>query len=422
MDLVLVGLNHKTAPVEVRERIAFVEGHLQSALKRLQRESDLQEGMIVSTCNRVEILAHGQNNQAEVVESVKAFLYSYHALTPPFLEDYLYSYLQRDAVRHVFRVTCSLDSMVVGEPQILSQVKQAYADACQAGSVGTYLKDLIPRAFFVAKKVRTATRIGVSAVSISSVAVELARKIFGDLKGKTTLLLGAGEMGALAARSLLDSGISQIFVTNRTPERGRELAAQLFATAVPFADLETYLIRSDIALVCTGSTTRLLDKSRLEAIIKKRRYRPLFIIDISVPRNVEPQVNELENVFLYDVDDLQSVIDANIRQRCEEAEIAEEIVDRETGNYMSQLSTRSAGPLIHSLRHRIEEICLEELKSNHKSLDPQEYKRLDKALRSTAHRIAHPFIREIRQADEDPTRRLQKIQLLRNIFRLDEDP
>jgi glutamyl-tRNA reductase len=421
MDLVLVGLNHKTAPIDVRERIAFAEERLPSALKRLQTESDLQEGMIVSTCNRVEILAHGQKSQTQIVQSVKDFLYSYHTLKPPFLEEYLYSYLRHDAVRHVFRVTSSLDSMVVGEPQILSQVKQAYTEACQAGSVGTHLKDLIPRAFFVAKKVRTSTRIGVSAVSISSVAVELARKIFGNLKGKTTLLLGAGEMGELAARNLLESGISQIFVANRTAKRGQELATQLLATAVPFEDVETYLVRTDIALVCTGSTSLLLDKNRVEAIIKKRRYRPLFIIDISVPRNVDPQVNELENIFLYDVDDLQSVIDANIRQRCEEAEIAEEIVDKETVNYMNQLSTRSAGPLIHSLKHRIEDICLEELRNNHKNLDPQEYERLEKALRSTAHRIAHPFITEIRQADEDPKRRHQKIRLIRKLFRLDEN-
>lgn len=229
-------------------------------------------------------------------------------------------------------------------------------------------------------------------------------------------------MGELAARNLLDSGISRIFVTNRTARRAQELAAQLLATAVPFEDLESYLLRADIALVCTGSTSLLLDKRRVEAIIKKRRYRPLFIIDISVPRNVDPQVNELENVFLYDVDDLQSVIDANIRQRCEEAQLAEEIVDKETVNYMNQLSTRGAGPLIHSLKHRIEEICLEELRSNHKNLDSQEYERLEKALRSTAHRIAHPFITEIRQADEDPNRRHYKIGLIRKIFRLDENP
>ncbi|MFB3068173.1 MAG: glutamyl-tRNA reductase, partial [Acidobacteriota bacterium] len=386
MELVLVGLNHKTAPVEVRERIAFTEEQLHPALKRLQTEFGLWEGMIISTCNRVEVFAHGQKSQEQIIESVKEFLYSSHDLQPRFLEDYLYSHLQGDAVRHIFRVASSLDSMVVGEPQILAQVKQAYATACQAGSVGTYLKDLIPRAFFVAKKVRSSTQIGASAVSISSVAVELARKIFGDLTGKSTLLLGAGEMGELAARSLLDSGISQLFITNRTPQRSQELAAQLLGKAVPFADLETYLVRCDIALVCTGSTSLLLDKNRLEKIIKRRKYRPLFIIDISVPRNIDPHVNELENVFLYDVDDLQSVINANIRQRCEEAETAEDIVQTEVAKYMNQQSTRGTGPLISALRQRIEEICLEELKSNHGNLDRQEYQRLEKALKSTAHR------------------------------------
>ncbi|MCZ6767675.1 MAG: glutamyl-tRNA reductase, partial [Acidobacteria bacterium] len=401
---------------------AFPDEQLHPALMRLQTEFGLREGMIISTCNRVEVFAHGQKSQEQIIESVKEFLYSSHALQPRFLEDYLYSHLQRDAVRHIFRVASSLDSMVVGEPQILAQVKQAYAVACQAGSVGTYLKDLIPRAFFVAKKVRSSTQIGASAVSISSVAVELARKIFGDLTGKSTLLLGAGEMGELAARSLLDSGISQLFITNRTPQRSQELAAQLLGKAVPFADLETYLVRCDIALVCTGSTSLLLDKNRLEKIIKRRKYRPLFIIDISVPRNIDPHVNELENVFLYDVDDLQSVINANIRQRCEEAETAEDIVQTEVAKYMNQQSTRGTGPLISALRQRIEEICLEELKSNHGNLDRQEYQRLEKALKSTAHRIAHPVIAEIRQADEDPTRRLHKIEMVRKIFRLDEKP
>ena len=421
MDLVLVGLNHKTAPVEVRERIAFTEEQLHPALKRLQTEFGLQEGMIISTCNRVEVLAHGEKSQEQIIESVKEFLYSSHALEPRFLEDYLYSHLQGDAVRHIFRVASSLDSMVVGEPQILAQVKQAYAAACQAESVGTYLKDLIPRTFFVAKKVRSSTRIGASAVSISSVAVELARKIFGDLRGKSTLLLGAGEMGELAARSLLDSGISQVFVTNRTPQRSEAMAAQLLGKAVPFRDLETYLTQADIVLVCTGSTSLLLDKNGLEEIIKRRRYRPLFIIDISFPRNIDPHVNELENVFLYDIDDLQSVINANIRQRCEEAETAENIVQTEVAKYMSQLSTRGTGPLITALRHRIEEICLKELKGNHANLDPEEYQRLEKALKSTAHRIAHPLITEIRKADEDPTRRLHKLEMMRKIFRLDED-
>ena len=420
MDLVLVGLSHKTAPVEVRERVAFPEERLHSALRRLQAEFDLQEGMIVSTCNRVEVLAHGKNGQNESIDSIKNFLYSYHALKPPFLENYLYSYLRRDAVRHVFRVTSSLDSMVVGEPQILAQVKQAYALAYQAGSVGTHLKQLIPRAFFVAKKVRTSTGIGTSAVSISSVAVELSRKIFGDLQGKSILLLGAGKMSGLAARSLLDSGIGQIFVANRSPQRAREMARQFSGQAVPFEDLENYLIQSDIVLVSTGSDSFLLSRKHVEGIIKSRKYRPLFIIDISVPRNVDPAVNKMENVFVYDIDDLQSVIDANIRQRRQEAEIAEEIVDEEVTNYIERVSARSVGPLISALRTRIEEICLEELQEQRHLLNPEEYERLERALKSTARKIAHPLITQLRQPDQNPSRRLYKIELVKKMFRIDD--
>ena len=422
MDLVLVGLSHKTAPIEVRERIAFPEEHLQAALRRLQAESELSEGMIVSTCNRVEILAHGRKSHPQIVESVKNFLYSYHALSPPFLENYLYNHLRHDAVNHLFRVTSSLDSMVVGEPQILSQVKKAYTLACHAGSVGRHLNDLIPRAFFVAKKVRTSTRIGAAAVSISSVAIELARKIFGDLENKSILLLGAGKMSSLAAKSLLDSGIQQIYVANRTPERSRQMAAEFSGEAVPFEDLETYLIRADIALVSTGSDSFVLKKSDLEGIIKKRRYRPLFIIDISVPRNVEPTVNELENVFVYDVDDLQSVIDANIRQRQQEAEIAEEIVVEEVSNYIKQVSARSVGPLASTLRSRIEKMCLEELQQRRHQFTEEEYERMEKVLKKAAHKIAHPLITQLRDPDENPSHRLYKIELFKKMFRLDEEP
>ncbi|MFQ5929935.1 MAG: glutamyl-tRNA reductase [Acidobacteriota bacterium] len=421
MDLVLVGLSHRTAPVEVRERIAFPEGHLPSALQRLRSEFGLREGMIVSTCNRVEIIAQGSDSRIEAIESVKNFLYTYHDLSPPFLENYLYSYLRHDVIRHVFRVASSLDSMVLGEPQILAQIKQAYALARQAESVGTQLKHLIPRAFFVAKKVRSATRIGASAVSISSVAVELARKIFGDLKGKSVLLLGAGEMGELAARSLVNSGINQILVANRTPDRSNQLASEFGGKTAAFEDLDNHLICSDIILVSTGSDSFLLDRNRLETIIPKRKYRPVFIIDIAVPRNVEPGVNELENVFLYDIDDLQSVMDANMRQRRQEAEVAEEIVEEEVRNYMQRLSTTSAGPLISALRRRIEDICLEELKNNQGSLSPEEHQRLEKILRRSAHKIAHPLINHIKQADDSPGRRLYTIDIIKRIFGLDKE-
>ena len=421
MDLILVGLSHKTAPIEVRERIAFPEEHLPTALQQLQAESDLNEGMIVSTCNRVEILVHGSRGHFQIVEAVKNFLYSYHALKPPFLENYLYSHLRHDAINHLFRVTSSLDSMVVGEPQILAQVKKAYTLACQAGSVGRHLGDLIPRAFFVAKKVRTSTRIGAAAVSVSSVAVELARKILGDLDNKLVLFMGAGKMSTLAARNLSDAGIQKIYVANRTPERSEQMAAQFSGQAVPFEDRFSYLIRADIALVSTGSDSFILTKADVEGIIKKRKYRPLFIIDISVPRNVDPAVNELENIFVYDIDDLQSVIDANIRQRQQEAVIAEGIVVEEVSNYIKQASSRSVGPLASILRSRIEEMCLEELNERRHQLTAEEYQRMAKMLKKTAHKIAHPLITQLRDTDESPGHRLYKIELFKKMFRLDED-
>ena len=265
MSLVLVGLSHKTAPIEVRERIAFGEDRLSAALLRLRTEFGLQEGMILSTCNRVEIIAGGTDGQLEAVDSIKKFLYSYHALQPPFLEDYLYAYQRHDAIRHVFRVASSLDAMVVGEPQILSQMKQAYLLAHQAGSIGHDLKSLIPRAFFVAKRVRSVTRIGTSAVSISSVAVELARKIFGNLSEKSVLLLGSGTMGALAARSLADSGVRQISVASRRPESSQQMASQFHGKSVSFDALQTHLVQSDIVLVSTSSSSFVLDSRLVEA-------------------------------------------------------------------------------------------------------------------------------------------------------------
>ncbi|MEE8348377.1 MAG: glutamyl-tRNA reductase [Acidobacteriota bacterium] len=421
MDLVVVGLSHKTAPIEIRERIAFPEEHLPTALQRLLTESELSEGMIVSTCNRVEILAHGKNSHRKIVESVKNFLYSYHSLSPPFLEDYLYIHRRNEAINHLFRVASSLDSMVVGEPQILSQVKKAYSMACLTGSVGRQLNDLIPRAFFVAKKVRTSTRIGAAAVSISSVAIELARKIFGDLTDKSIFLIGAGKMSTLAAKSLLESGIQQIYVTNRTAERSRQMAAEFSGQAVPFEDLKSHLIHTDIALVSTGADSFILTRADVEGITKKRKYRPLFIIDISVPRNVDPEVNQLENVFVYDVDDLQSVINANVQQRQQEAVLAEEIVVAEVSNYVKLTGTRSLGPVASALRTRIETMCLEELNTRRHQFTEEEFEQVEKLLKKAAHKIAHPLITNLRDPGESPRQQLYKVELFKKIFQLEEE-
>ncbi len=420
-DLIVVGVSHRTAPIEIRERLAFPEDRLATALERLRRDYGARESMIVSTCNRVEVIVHHPNQQnGDGVENLKRFLYAYHRIEDRQLDPYFYAFSRQDAVRHIFRVASSLDSMVVGEPQILAQLKQAYRMAHQAGSVGHQLRTLLPRAFFVAKRVRTETRVANAAVSVSSVAVELARKIFGDLSGKSILMLGAGKMGQLAARNLLESGISEVLVSNRTVERAHEVARRFRGSVVPFEDLDDSLVRTDIVLVSTGSDTYVLDKPRLLPVIRRRKYQPLFVIDISVPRNVDPQVNEIENIFLYDIDDLQSVISSNLDERQKEAQVAEEIVKEEVENFFRRLSTNPVGPLISSLRNRVEEICLEELEKNRHTMSPDQYAQTERILRLTAHRLAHPLIMKLKETHGNPGRRLHNIELIKEVFDLDE--
>ena len=417
---VLVGLSHRTAPVEIREQVVFSEEAVPVALSRLRQEFGLPEALILSTCNRTEIIANGDEGRI-AIEGIKQFLYSYHALQPLSLEQHLYSLLQRDAVLHVFRVASSLDSMVIGEPQILGQFKQAYSLAQQAGSIGSCLTNLIPRAFHVAKKVRTDTKVSSSAVSISSVAVELARKILGDLAGKSVLLLGAGKMSQLAARNLVQSGASSIYVANRSRERSLQLAHQVGGVSVDLEELDRYLVQCDIVLVSTSAKSFILDPVRVQRAIRDRRYAPLFIIDLGVPRNVDPQVNEIENVFLYDIDDLQWVLDANLKERKSEAQIAEEIVQKEAKEHLRRISSNGAGSLIAALRLRLEETCLAEIEKNRHQLAPEELARMEKILRKTAHQIAHPFIMEMKHPDQDPQRHLHNREMIKRVFGLDED-
>ena len=313
MQPVLVGLSHKTAPVEVRERIAINEDLIPAAIKILLQKHQLRESMILSTCNRVEILGQGQN-QKETIEKIILFLHSYHSLPSNFLEPYLYTLQNEEAVLHVFRVASSLDSMVLGESQILGQLKQAYAVAGGAKGTGPTLQILLPTAFRVAKRIRTETGISESAVSISSVAVELAKKIFGTLQGKSILLLGAGKMSELATRSLLQSGIANVYVASRTDARSRILAKSFGGIPIQMATIQDHLPECDILLVSTSATSFILDPEMMHRVVRRRKYAPLFVIDISVPRNVDPRINEIENVFLYDIDDLQSVIDANLKE------------------------------------------------------------------------------------------------------------
>src|SRR5256886_6132935 len=334
MQLAIVGLSHKTAPVEIRERLALNSDMLRTALTSLVGRDDVSEAMILSTCNRVEVVAESPDDRR-----IREFLCEFHRIPHDDVSKHLYSFRNTDAIRHVFRVAASLDSMLVGDPQILGQVKEAYRIAMDAGTVGMHLTALMNRAFAVAKKVRSETGISQSAVSVSYAAVELARKIFGDLSGKTVMIIGASKMGELAARHLKRAGATSVLVTNRTFERAVELAKVFEGAAVPFEHFTDHIDRADIVISSTGAPHFIITKSMGEQVIHRRKNKPMFFIDIAVPRDIDPMVNEIDNAFLYDIDDLQQVIDANLKERLKEAMRAEEIVDNEVESLCLKMQT-----------------------------------------------------------------------------------
>src|SRR5581483_6959812 len=323
MSILVVGLSHKTAPVEIRERLAFKEEWLTGPLNTVIDQEVVHEAMIVSTCNRLEMIISANGDTQAGLERTREFLYKYHDLPRSSMDQYLYHHANEHAIKHVFRVAASLDSMVMGEPQILGQVKNAYAKAVETGTVGRSLMKLMQHAFSVAKRVRTETAIASNAVSISYVAVELAKKVFDDLDGKTVMLLGAGEMAELAMRHLKNNGAGRILVANRTNDRAKKLALELGGTAVPFENLYEYLVEADIAIVSTGAPDYVLTAAGVAKTIDARRHRPLFLIDIAVPRNIDPDVSKLDSVFSFDIDDLEAAVEANIRERQQEAIEAE---------------------------------------------------------------------------------------------------
>src|SRR6185436_7758767 len=327
MSIVVVGINHKSAPVEVRERLAFTEEACSTGLRALVDGEIVREGLIVSTCNRVEVLAETASERlSDTLERLNQFLSRADSLPRSFFESHLYQHTDDKAIRHLFRVASSLDSMVVGEPQVLGQVRRAYSIALEAGTAGRILNRLIHQAFRVAKRVRTETGIGANAVSISYMAVELGKKIFDSLEGRTALLIGAGEMAELSARHLLKAGVSRLLLANRTVERAEHMAAELGGETVDFGALSEHLAAADIIICSTAADRYLITEQMVREARGKRRNRPSFFIDISVPRNIDPAVGKIPNVFLFDIDDLESVISSNIREREREAERAELIV------------------------------------------------------------------------------------------------
>ncbi len=359
--IVLLGMNHKTAPVEIREQLALSCREHVSPLHLLPHLPHVDEVFFLSTCNRVEFVFTCLDRQTAIQE-VKALLQSYLGnLSGALLDLHLYHYEDLDAVRHLFRVSSSLDSMVVGEPQILGQIKAAYREATECHTVRVILNRLLHKTFSVAKRVRSETMIGSHAVSISYAAVELARKIFGELRDKRVLLVGAGEMAELAAEHFLAQGVRHMTVANRTPERAFELARRFRAETIPFEHLVDGIRTMDIVLTSTGALEPILRYHDVKSRMRERRNRPLFFIDIAVPRDVEAKINDIDNVYVYDIDDLQGIIELNREDRKREAEKAEYIVSEEINKFQRWLNTLDVVPTIIALREKAENIRCNEL-------------------------------------------------------------
>ncbi len=353
MALLAFGLNHTTAPLEVREKVTFDEGMLCDALNELTGETGIDEAAILSTCNRTEIYC--TLNTVDQDWPIDWFS-GYHGCRKNELHDYLYTHPDAGAVKHVLRVASGLDSMVVGEPQVLGQLKRAYRTAREAGSIGKMLNRLFQHSFKVAKDVRSNTMIGSHPVSVAYAAVRLARQIFGDLSRHTALLIGAGETIELAAKHLHDSGLHKMIIANRSPERAQKLGQQYSAYAITLNEIPRHLDEADIVISSTASRRPLLRKDMIEAAVLERRHKPVFILDIAVPRDVEPEVGELEDVYLYSVDDLKSIIDDNIKSRREAVKQAEQIIDTEVAQFMDWVNSQDAVATIRALRNQAQRV------------------------------------------------------------------
>ena len=367
-EIVLLGISHKTAPVELRECIAISGDESITALQTLQRQPDINEVLLFSTCNRVELL-FVTNDKTHTISATKDFIADFNNIPLEQFDDALYIHEGNEAVRHVFRVASSLDSMMVGEPQILGQIKDAYRIATEMKSSGVILNRLLHRTFFVAKRIRTETGIGDRAVSISYAAVELGRKIFGNLAGKSVLLIGAGEMAELAVEHLIRNKASEIFVTNRTFENGVELAKKFNGKPIRFEEITNFLESIDIVISSTGSPEFVITRDQVKSVIRKRRNRPVFFIDIAVPRDIDPRVNRLSNSYVYDIDDLQGVVDDNIEDRQREAIKGERIIDEAVISFRQWYDSLEVVPTIIALRNKMEAIAAAEIQKTLQSHD-----------------------------------------------------
>ena len=417
MNLIVIGVNHQTAPVEVREQFTISEARLPEALKTLAAQPGIEEAMIVSTCNRVELIARTKDADANLDGCLKK-MYGVDAQS---YRKYLYEYRERDAIRQVFRVASSLDSMVVGEPQILGQVKEAYATARAVGALNSQLDALYSRAFAVAKRVRTETAIATSAVSIASVAVELAQKIFGNLEGKSVYLVGAGKMCELAARHLLAHGATKLYVGNRTYERAAALAKKFNGEPISFDHLYETVDRADIVISSTGAPHTIFRKEHGERFLARRKNRPMFFIDIAVPRDVDPEMNKLDGIFVYDIDDLQQVVASHISDRRAEADRAEAIVQLEVDRFQARLQTLDVVPTIVSLQEHLETVRqaeIDRVRGRLGMLTPEQEMAIEALSRGIINKIMHTPITTLKSAARESSESTTIVDLVRKLFNL----
>jgi glutamyl-tRNA reductase len=421
MKLLITGVSHKTAPVEVRECLAFREETLPAALADLKSRQGVSEAVILSTCNRVEITLT-TDDTSDPREIVDNFLSDHKAVSSASIGPHLYRHEGRDAIHHLFRVAASLDSMVIGEPQILGQLKVAYGAAKDSGALCGWLDGVMSRAFSVAKRVRSETGIGQMAVSVSYAAVELARKIFGSLNNRTVMIVGAGKMSELAARHLRRSGASHVFVTNRTHERAVEMAKLFQGTPVEYTRFTAMLPEVDILIASSGAPHYILHKDEMQRVISARRNKPMFLIDIAVPRNIEPAINDLDNVFLYDIDDLQEVVNSNLRERMKEADHAEILVTEEVERMMARLKVAEVTPVIVGLQEQLEQIRageIDKVRRRYGPFTPEQEEALEALTRGIINKIAHGPISELRSQAGKPDG-AHAIAAIRKAFHLHE--
>jgi len=423
MDIIVLGLNHTTAPVHIRERVAFPEKEIHAPLRAVRDLPGVRESMILSTCNRVEITAVVEERDGGAA-AIRRWVAAHHAVPEGELAPHLYLHAGRGAARHLFRVASSLDSLILGEPQILGQVKDAYQYAREAGTVGGVLDRLLKKALSTAKLVRTETEIARSAVSVSFAAVELAKKIFGDIEGRTAMIVGAGEMGELALRHLVSSGVREVLVCNRTFEKAVELAREFGGSAVRYEDLFDQLVVTDIVISSTGAPHFVIRGEDVKRLMRRRHHRPMFFIDIAVPRDIDPAVNDIDNAYLYNVDDLQAVVDANVAERRREAEKAEGIVEGEVDTFERWLGSLEVVPTIVELRRRVDEMRRAELEKSLAKLShlpEKDRAQVGRLTESLVNKILHSPL-TVLKASAETGEAATYLEVARRLFNLGEVP